>query len=157
MPISNDLREQMYNGGGTPLLKLIRVNVDGGYYFFVDNTEDVVSNVDGATATYLKSGFDLTLPDDTTTGSPQAVLQFSAARSDLIQILRQGNEKVKLDLWLVLADNPNYVEIGPRNYESDSYTIDGSIVKLNLSAEPQLDVVLPGKRYTPTTFPQLWR
>lgn len=157
MPISNNLREQIYNGGGDPLLKLIRVNVDGGFYFFVDNTEDITSTVDGATATYLRSGFELALPDDTLTGSPQAVLQFSASRSDLIQILRQGDEKVKLDLWLVLANNPNYIEVGPLNYESDSYTIDGSIVKLNLTAEPQLDVVLPGKRYTPTTFPQLWR
>lgn len=156
MPFSNNFYDTAFNGGADPLIELIRANVDGNYYYYANNTEDIFSNVDGGNATYLRSSFKLTLPEDTTEGTPQATLEFGAGDIELVRMLRNAQNRIIVDMWVVLGSDPNYIEYGPANYESESFSVNGSSISLKLVAEPILDVAIPSKRYTPSTFPQLW-
>ena len=158
MPLSDGFVNQAYIGGGDPVLTLLRVNVDGTYYYFVDNTESITSTVSGTSQTYQRGMFRIKLPEDTDNESaPTATLDFETGDIQIIRTLRAAENKIILDLWVVLASDPNAVEFGPANYESTSFGVSANTVSLELIAEPILDVQYPGYRFTPELFPSLWR
>jgi len=157
MPISEDFREQLYDGGSNPILELLRVNVDGVYFYYANNTQNITSTVDGNTSTYLRSSFKLNLPDDKLEGTPSATLDFNAGDKSIVEYLRGSESRLQMDMWMVLASDPNFIEYGPSKFESVSYSISGTSITIGLTAEPQLDVTIPKHRYTPATFPFLWK
>ena len=156
MPISNDFIEQAYNGGGNPLIALLRVNVDGSYYYYCDNTESIQSNVSGSSQAYQSGYFKLDLPDNSTEGEPTATLTFDAADIQMIRRLREADNRLQFDMWLVLGSDPNVVEFGPANYESETFSISSQRVSVGLIVEPDLNLQLPKDKFTPKLFPGLW-
>lgn len=156
MPFSDDFLTQSFNGGGDPIITLLRVKFDGNTYYFANNNENVTSNVDGTTQTYLRNGFTIQLPDDTEEGSPSATVQFAATDTQIIRELRDAESTIEMDLWLVLGSDPNVVEFGPVNYQCVSFDISGSNVSMEMSVEPILDVQVPSDLFTPNTAPGLF-
>lgn len=157
MPTDNFYNEIFASNSGNPVLSLIRVEIDGQYEYYVNNNEAITSNASGVSQTYQPAAFSIALPEDTQEGTPSATLDLDAADIQVVRKLRQANNRIILDLWVVVADNPNVVERGPYNYQSTEVSINETRISLRLEAEPILDIEIPGKRYTPTTFPGLWR
>lgn len=153
---SDEFLKQSLNGGGDPILTLMCVKFEGNTYYFANNNENVTSSVDGTTQTYIRSGFSLSLPDDTDEGIPTATLSFEAADVQIIRELRDTEEPLTIDIWLVLGSDPNTIEYGPVNYQSSSFNISGSGVTIELEVEPILQVQVPGNKFTPNTFPGLF-
>lgn len=153
---TNEFVNQIYNGGSNPILTLLDVNVGGTHYYYVNNTESITSNVTGSPQTYQRGMFEITLPDDTSEGLPSAKISFGVADIQIVRFLREANEKIIIDLWLVLASDPNVAEYGPVNYQSSGFNVSDNNVSLDLEAEPILDVVIPSTTFTPSTAPGLW-
>lgn len=157
MPQSDRFLDTLFaRSAALPILSLLEVDIDGTLYYYVNDNQNTVSNVSGQVKTYQRAAFNLSLPDDTVEGTPTAKLDFDAGDITFVRLLRQANNRVKLTLWLVLADDPDTVEYGPAEYESVSFDVSETSVSVSLEAEPILDVQIPGLRYTPAIFPALW-
>jgi hypothetical protein len=155
--MSDTFVNQAYRGGGDPVLTLLRVNIDGTLYYFVNNTESIQSNVSGITQTYQRGMFNISLPEDKDSDSaPSATIQFETGDIQTVRALRSANNRILIDLWVVLASAPNIVEFGPSSFESGSVDISANSVSMSLVSEPILDVQFPGYRFTPELFPALW-
>lgn len=158
MPLSDSFQEQALNGGGDPVITLLRVNVDGTNYYFANNTETVTSTVSGSSQQYQRGFFTIKLASDEDSDSaPTATINFETGDIQTVRVLRAAQGKVFIDLWLVLASDPNTIELGPINYESESFDVSANSVSLELTVEPILDIQYPGYRFTPELFPSLWR
>jgi len=156
MPYSDAFLQNAYDvNASQATLMLIRVNIDGTLYYYANNNESVQSTVSGSTQVYQQSRFSLELPEDTAEGTPRATIDFDAGDIQIVRRLRAANSRVIVDMWLVLANDPNTAEFGPANYESVSFSVEGPAVPLSLEAEPILDVQIPATRYTPQTAPAL--
>lgn len=153
---TNEFVDHIYNGGKDVILTLLDVNVGGTHYYYVNNTESITSSVTGTPQVYQRGMFEITLPDDTSEGLPSAKISFGVADIQIVRFLREAEEKLIIDLWLVLASDPNAVEYGPVNYQSSGFSISDGNVSLDLEAEPILDVKLPSTHFTPRTAPGLW-
>lgn len=145
------------NSSGEPIISLVRINIDGEFEYYANNNEAITSDVSGSSEVYQPAAFSIALPEETTEGTPRATLDFDAADIQFVRKLRAAEQRIILDLWLVVADDPNIVEYGPANYESVSFSVSGTSVQVTLEAEPILDVQIPAIRYTPQTFPAGWR
>jgi hypothetical protein len=157
MPTNSFYENAYAQQSGDPFISLIRVNVDGTYYYYANDNVGHTSNVSGSSQFYQKAAFNLSLPEDKTEGTPTAKLEFDAGDIQIIRLLREAEEKITLDLWVVLGTNVNIAEFGPASYESEKFTIKDTTVSMELIAEPILDIQFPGYRFTPETFPSLWR
>jgi hypothetical protein len=128
------------NGGGTTL------------HHFVNNKQDITSN----TVIYDKASFEIDLGGDTGDTTPQTTLRFDAGQRDIIRTLREVDARPEINLSIVLASNPDAVEIGPINYEVESFQIADTLVSMTLIVEPILNETIPSDTYTPTLSPGLW-
>jgi len=156
MPFSDQFLTQAYNGGGDPIIDLMRVKIDNTTYYFANNNENIESNITGSLQTFQKSRFNLTLPDDTEQGTPRATLKFEAADSQIMRALRETDNVIVFDIWLVLGSDVNTIEYGPTNYQSASVDISANAISIDLEVEPILHTQLPRERFTPNTFPGLF-
>src|SRR5690554_5453778 len=157
MPTDNFLNEIFSANSGEAILSLIRVDIDGDVSYYVNNNESVTSDVTGSPTVFQPAAFSIALPEESSDSTPRATLDFDAADIQIVRKLRAANQRIVMDLWVVAGSNPNVVEYGPSNYESTDFTISGTKVSIGLEIEPILDIEIPGKRYTPQTFPGLWR
>lgn len=156
MPFSDNFLQQAYNGGGDPIIDLMRVQFEDQTLYFANNNENITSTVTGTEQTFLKSAFKLALPDETEEGTPRAKLNFEAADSQIMRLLRETDDIITFDIWLVLGSDVNAAEYGPVNYQSASIGISANAIEIELEVEPILQVQLPRERFTPNTFPGLF-
>jgi len=156
MPFSDNFLEQAFNGGGDPAITLMRVRFGDTSYYFANNTENITSSVDGSEQIYHKSGFNLSLADDTEEGTPRATLNFEVADIQIVRSLRATDDPLIVDIWIVLGSDPNVVEFGPVNYKSAAFNVDASAISIELEVEPVLQIQVPRHRFTPNTFPGLF-
>lgn len=156
MPFSDNFLTEAFNGGKDPILTLLRIQFEGETFHFANNNENITSAVSGTPQSYLRSRFELALPDDTEEGTPKATLDFEAADIQIARALRQANSPLNVDIWLVLGSDPNSIEYGPSNYKSAAFSISGNSISIELEVEPVLQTKLPRQRFTPNTFPGLF-
>lgn len=156
MPFSDQFLNQAFNGGGDPILTLLRVTFEDQTLYLVNNNENVDSTASGTLQTYLRSRFSLSLPNDTEEGLPQATIDFEVGDIQIIRALRETPSPLTIDIWLVLGSDANFVEFGPVNYQSVGFTVSGTSVSLELEVEPVLHVQVPRHRFTPNIFPGLF-
>jgi len=157
MPMSEEFIDQTLQGGGNPILQLLRVAFEGETYYFANNTEDVTSSVSGSPETYRRGSFKVELPDDTEEGTPRATLKLEVADGQIIRALRASNNPAIFDIWLVLGHNPDIAEYGPVNYEATSFSISEKSISIDLEVEPILQLSIPSVKYTPSTFRGLFK
>lgn len=157
MPQSDRFLDTLFaRSSALPILSLLEADIDGTLYHYVNDNQAITSDVSGTSEVYQQAAFELSLPDDTEEGTPTAKLDFDAGDITFVRLLRQASKRIKLTMWLVLADEPNTVEYGPAEYESVDFDVSETSVSVSLEAEPILDVQIPGLRYTPAIFPALW-
>lgn len=119
---------------------------------YANNNESITSNGN----IYDKAAFELELAGDAKDTTPQAVLKFDSGDRDIIRKIREVNKRPEVNLSVVLASNPDYVEIGPINHEVEAFQMSDSIVSMTLVVEPILNEPIPADVYTPKLFSGLW-
>lgn len=129
--------------------------LDNGEVFeehYVNNYLPVTSNG----VLYQPGAFEITLGSDINDTVPQVKLEFDSGDRTLIRILRDNRERPKISLSIVLSNTPDVVEIGPVEFEMESFSIKATSVSCDLSYEPILNEPIPSAMYTPTLFPGLF-
>jgi Domain of unknown function (DUF1833) len=113
-----------------------------------NDSQDVVSRGE----TFLSLPFIVTMPDDSPTSVPQVNITLDAIDRSFIQAIRSIDSAPSLLMELVLASDPDSVEMDwdfvLRNVEYDAFSITGT-----LSYEQILDEPYPGDEVTPSTLP----
>lgn len=119
---------------------------------YVNNTQDVTHNG----VIYNRASFAIELGGDAADRAPQTTLQFDSGDREMIRKLREVNARPEVNLRIVLASNPDYVELGPINYEAETVQISDNLVSITLIVEPILNEPIPCDSYTPKLFSGLW-
>lgn len=106
---------------------------------------------------YTAAGFNIYLPADTDGAPPRVTLEVDAVDREIIDIaLSLGSPPTLTASW-VLASSPNTVEVGPFQYLIDDVAYDAVSLKATLTFEPVLDEPIPADRFTPVTFPGIFK
>jgi len=135
-------------------LHLITVSwADNTYSRYVKNFEDVVSRGD----TYKAGSFSIQLPEEPEDSIPTITVGFSATEEDIVHRIRNETSPPALKLELVLASDPDYVEVGPFDFDVRSVRVRGIEVNVEAGFEPILDLVIPQITYSPKAFPGLFK
>jgi hypothetical protein len=117
-----------------------------------DYDVDVVS--DGLT--YTPEPFQVTLPDSTEDAPPQARLIVDNVNRVLIEALRTMSGTIPITLKVVLASDPDTIEIGPFDFSIRGARW-GATVECDLAYEPILSMAVPADVFGPADFPGLFR
>jgi hypothetical protein len=120
--------------------------------FFVNNYADVVSNG----ITYVAWPFDMPMPETGGDTLPSITLTIDNIDRRIGEAIQNINTPIDVTLQVVLASNPNVVELGPlslrmRSVDVSLTTITGTLVYEDLLNEP-----FPYETYTPATAPGLF-
>jgi hypothetical protein len=115
----------------------------------VNNLENITSRGDA----FIGFPFDLTLPDEKEDAPPRARLSIDNVSREIGQAIRQIVGPPSVLIEVVLASNPDQVEVSYprfllRNISYDAATVSGELMVQNLTIEP-----FPARRFTPGAFP----
>jgi len=118
----------------------------------VNNTENITSSG----VEYTAFPFTLSLPDDIEDQLPAVTLSIDNVDRSIVEAVRTINSPATVSLSVVLASDPDTVEIGPitltmRQVEYDQLTVSGTLQPADLLSEP-----FPQGRFSPNRYPGLF-
>ncbi|MFQ5954023.1 MAG: DUF1833 family protein [Kiloniellales bacterium] len=119
----------------------------------VNNTKAIISNGN----TFTAYPFEISLPDDDPERPPEVTVAIDNVAQDIIQALRQVSSPLSFDLEVVLASDPNTVEIGPLKLEMTSADWDAGVIRGRLAYPELLDESYPADTYNPALYPGLFK
>lgn len=118
----------------------------------VNNTEEIVSNG----TTFLPFPFRITLPTDDGETQRQVQLQIDNVDLSLMDLLRTVTDPIDVNLSMVLASNPDYVELNQGELKIRDVSYGHQTIQATLFIDDFLNTELSGERYTPQNFPGIF-
>ncbi len=115
----------------------------------VNNTKDIVSGGD----TFSAYPFEITLPDDDPERPPEVTVAIDNVAQDIIASLRSVGSPLSFDLSVVLASDPDTVEIGPLKLEMTAADWDAGVIRGRLAYPELLDQPYPADTFNPALYP----
>lgn len=123
---------------------------------FVADTEDVISDGQSYTAMELESN----MPDEKADELPQVRARISNIDQTLIAELReitpQTKARAEVLVKVVLASDPDNVQVGPFNFELITFSADAGSIEMTLGFENLLRAKYPGHTFNPAQWPNLF-
>lgn len=115
---------------------------------------DVTSTVDGSSQVYTAFPLNITLPDDKDDGAVKTVqLAIDNVTREMVIAVRDLTAPPSVTLWIVLADSPNTIEVGPLSFIVAGAQYDAGQMVLTLKYEDRLGNRLNGLDFDPINFP----
>lgn len=105
---------------------------------------------------YLYLPFEFTLPDDKSDSPPRVQLSLDNTERSLVAVLRSFATPASITVELVLASDPDNVEIELPSLQLSDATIDEGRVSATLVADPLINEPHPAGQFTPGSFPGLF-
>lgn len=146
---------------------VVNQNTDEVFLFLVTLDHDdlvnpirVVNNVENITSrsnVYTAFPFDLILPQDDGDTLPQVIISLSNVDLSLIDEIRSLNSSLDVTLEIVLASNPNYVEMTIEGMKTISIQYDAQKIEATCQIEDVLNLAFPKGAYLPSNFPGLFQ
>jgi hypothetical protein len=102
---------------------------------------------------YIFTPFTITLPAQNETGIAQAQISVDNVGEELIAPIRNATSAINVTVQIVLASQPDTVELEFDNFRLESVDYDALTVSGNLSMEYYDLEPFPSKRFTPSTSP----
>lgn len=156
--VSQLFREEAYKDT-TPSIwhVLLSVNLvkDDGDVFEGKYVNDYLP-VQSRGSVFQPAAFSVSIGSDISDTIPRTKLDFDAGDRTLIRLLRENRNPPKIVLEVVMSNTPDIVEIGPVEFQADSFSIKASAVNMDLTVEPILNEPVPSAKFTPTLFPGLF-
>ena len=153
--ISNLLKQELFGQtSNDPLLSLFELShpsFDETIYL-VNNAEDVVSN----TITYTSFPLTLAMPSDDGESNRQVSISFDNVSLSLVEEFRKVTTPIDCIIRVVLASNPDNIQIEFLDLKLVSVSITSSIITARLIMDDFLHVELTSEKYTPQNFPGLF-
>ncbi len=127
---------------------------DIGTYYFVNNTENVISN----TKTYLAFPFAVTLPPDDPELQVRARLSLSHVTSELniLRTLAGQRERPTFALKVIEATAPNVILQSISGLVSASVSYNADTMNIDLTIDNFLTEPFPSATFSPATFPGIF-
>ena len=104
---------------------------------------------------YLFAPIEVELPQDVNDGDPTARLAIDNIDLTLIDTIRSIEEGATITLEIVLASDPDTVEITFPSMKMVSVEYDRDAVAIDLAIDPLVTEPWPGDSFTPSAFPGL--
>lgn len=120
---------------------------------FVKNYEPITSRGE----TYQPVSFEVNLPEEPEDSVPTVNFAFAVTETSALRKLRQSTDLPKLKLEMVLASDPDVVEMGPYEFSIRSFSVEGVAVNVEAGFFPILDLAIPQLTYNPILFRGLFK
>ena len=124
----------------------------GETYRVVNNSENIVSRGQ----TYTAYPFNITLPMATSEEVGVARLEFDNVELILVDMLRAATTPPLVNIEVILASRPDFVEIGILNLALRDVSWDASTVRAQLYNEDILSRKFPRQDYNPNENPGMF-
>jgi len=134
-----------------PLITLEHDDLDSPIRVVHNHTE-ITSNGN----TFLPYAFQLMLPDDTERNVCQGKLTIDNVSREIIEAIRSISSAPTVTIQIVLASDPDTVEIEYSDFKLKEITYDAEWVSGNLVIETFSKEPFPGDSFTPGNFPGLF-
>lgn len=127
-----------------------------GDLHLVDNTTSITSTISGSSLVYQPYGLTFTAPSTASDGEPTAKILIDDIDQVISANFRSVKSKANATIHVIIADNPNQIEIGPLNFVVNKVDISGSNVTLSLNIDSVLRNALTGFNTDANYFPGLF-
>ena len=124
-----------------------------------DSTIHLVNNQENITSRgteYMAFPMKITMPVDDGDTTRQVMVEFDNVSQDLIDEFRSVTDHIDVTLEMVLASNPDFVEIELGELKLQDVTYNKSTIQARLFMDDFLNTGLSSERYTPTNFPGIF-
>ncbi|MBX4944644.1 DUF1833 family protein [Rhizobium binae] len=105
---------------------------------------------------YIFLPFEFTLPDDRSDSPPRVELTMDNIDRSLVSILRTFMTPPSIKLEIILASDPDLVEITMPVLQMSDTTIEDHTISVNLIADALINEPHPAGQFTPGSFPGLF-
>lgn len=102
---------------------------------------------------YIYAPFNITLPSQDDTGVSRASVSIDNIDRRITQNIRQARSKIMITVEIVLASDPDTVEVAIENFQLVNVDYDAFVVSGELSVEYFGLEPYPWARFTPSLFP----
>lgn len=152
--LSHELLAQMFGQvADDPFLMLVTLShPDFDTIYLVNNTVDQVSRG----VTYTAFPMDITLPPDDGETVREVKIVFDNVSLALIQEMRAVTSPMDVKIEMVLASDPDSVQLSLEELKLRSVTYDKQRISARLYMDSFLNVELTSEKYTPTLYPGLF-
>lgn len=150
--LSNTLLNQLFaQESNDPFLCLLTLShADfASDIFLVNNSVDVISRGE----TYSAFPMRVILPADDGERAPQVTLELDNVSLELIDELRNITDPIGATLELILASDPDTVEISYEELKLKSITYDSKKIQAVLYIDDIFYTEIPHETYSPSNFP----
>jgi hypothetical protein len=144
----------MQQHGDTPFLTLITLSSPdlASNIYLVNNREEIISNG----VTYQPYAFTAALPSDEEGKVTSVQLVIDNVDRQIVEAARTTNAPVNVSLSVVLADDPDTVEVGPYDFVLRSVSYNQETVSGQLVYQERLERQYPQHRMTARLVPGLF-
>ena len=154
--LSSNLLAQLYTeNSDDPFLSLFTLNHPDWVepLYLVNNTVEIVSNG----KTFVPFPLKLTLPTDDGESIRKVEIEFDNVSRDLIEEIRSVTDtKINVSIQLVLASNPDFIEIELIELSIKTITYNATSIRATLYLDDFLNTEITSERYAPTNFPGIF-
>lgn len=152
--LSNEFIAQVYaQESDDPFLSLLTLTHSSfGTVNLVNNSEQITSN----SVVFSPFPFQLTLPADDGEAIKDIQLELDNASIELIGAFRSIRDYIQVNVKLVLASNPDLVEVEISELKISGIEYTGTTITATLMLDKFLGTEIGCEKYTPTLYPGLF-
>lgn len=152
--LSNNALAQLFaQESDDPFLLLVTLQHSSfGTLRLVNNVVDITSRSNVYSAFPMK----ITLPTDDGESLREVQIEFDNVSLELIQEIRSVTDYIAVTIEMILASDPNSVEIEMGELKIKDLTYNKTSIKAKLFMDDFLNTEMTGEKYTPTNFPGLF-
>lgn len=118
----------------------------------VNNSENIISNGE----TFSSFPMRIRLPVDDGETTREVSIEFDNVSRELIDELRTVTTPIDVKLEMVLASNPDYIQVTLDELKMRNVSYNKSTVNARLYLDSFLNVELTSEKYTPKSYPGLF-
>ena len=118
----------------------------------VNNTENITSGGDE----YIAFPFECRLPNLSAEDIPRATINICNVDRQIVQAVRSISSRPDISLSLILASDPDTIEVGPFDFKLADVDYDVLTVGGSLTMDDFFDETYPGDRFTPGQYAGLF-
>lgn len=105
---------------------------------------------------FLYVPFTLNMPQDDDTGVSRASLSIDNVSNQIIEYIREANSALSIKIEIVLASDPDTIEITLDDFKLERVTYDANTISAEISIEYFELEPFPSRDFTPTDFPGMY-
>jgi len=114
-------------------------------------------SLDRSDGTYLPAAFEFRLPDDQQDNIPRGQIVLDNVDRQIIQAVRPLQSAPEIEVNIVLASQPNTVEVGPMRFKLKQFEYDATTMKGTVAYDEDfLNQNIPKDMFSPRTTPGIF-